>query len=606
MEDLTLRREILRGLAPPPAVPFSQWGEENFIVASEGAAQPGRFRCWPYQREPLDAMGDPDIERVTWIKSARIGYSTCLMVAIAATTALTPSSMILLVPTDDDAKGYARDEIEPAFTESPALQGLMVPNAGDMTLKYFLGGASLKILAAKSPRNLRRHGARCLFIDEEDAMMKTSEGDPIVLAEKRSLAFPDRKIIRGSTPTDEIRSTIESAYLQSDQRIFEVPCPKCREPFEILWKDIRWPKDEPEKAHAVCPHCSREIEERCKVQMVNEGGERGWTRTRPEVTGHAGFRSNTFISFFSNARWGRLAQEYLKALRAGPSELQAFANTTEGRVWKTSLDVVDETKLRNRVEDFGLETGEDGRNRFPKDCFLVLATVDTQDDRWEVGYFGFNESEIFFLGHEIVWGDPTDPETQAELDKKLKATWLHPNGWMIDVEAACIDTRGHRAQAVYDFCGPRLPRKIFPIISQAGVRPIWSQQSERREANKPRHWIIGHDEAKTTALHRLALPPVDKDGAPTAGRFRFSTDLPGETFDQLAAERRVVRYMNSRPVVEFRRTKDGRRNEALDLACYAIALRSVMRPNFLERRSRKGPQKPPPAAPSRRVIQSNY
>lgn len=600
--DQSLRRDALARFAPPPVVRFSEWGRKKFIIASEGAAQPGRFHPWPYQVEPLDMMGDPDMPRVSWVKSSRIGYSTCLMVALCATTVLTPCAQILLVPTDDDARGYSLDEVEPAFTESPDLEGVMLSGAGDQTLKYFLGGASLKILAAKAPRNLRRHSARVLYIDEEDGMVVTREGDPIVLAERRTLAFPDRKIIRGSTPTDELRSTIQRAYDESDQRIFEIPCPFCHVFFELLWPQIKWERDKPETAHAVCPHCERPIDEKYKVQMVNEGGERGWHITRPHIKDHAGFRSNTFVSFFANARWPILAAEFLKARRAGPAEQQVFANTTEGRVWKISLDNVSEITLKEQVEDFGLATGEDGRNRFPVNCFLVIAAVDTQDDRFEVGFFGWNETEIFFLGHEIVWGDPADVETQAALEKVLSQTWPHPAGWTIGVEAACVDTRGHKSQAVYDFCGPRLSRRIFPIISQAGPRPLWAFQGERREANKPPHWVIGHDEAKTTALQKLALPLVDKEGQPTSGRVHLSSDLPEESFDQLAAEKRITRYVHSRPVVEFVLKKDGMRNEALDLLCYVIALRRAMRINFLERRARKGGTRTESSRPPGRTV----
>lgn len=603
--------EALRVLTPPPAVKFSQWAERHFYIAA--GANLGRFRCWPYQREPLDAMGDPSIPRVTWMKSARIGYSKCLVIALCATTVLSPCSQILLVPTDDDAKGYSVDEIEPAFEASPTLRDLL-PTRGDegrntLTIKHFIGGGDLKILAAKAPRNLRRHDARNLYIDEEDGMVVTAEGDPVALAEKRTLAHADRKIIRGSTPTDEMRSTISRAYDESDQRIFEVPCPHCLTFFELLWPHIRWPKDEPEKAYAECPHCHDPIDESHKRWMVNSGGERGWHRQRPDVIGHAGFRSNTFVSFFANARWPILAAEFVKARRSGLSELQVFANTVEGRVWKTSLDSVDEHTLRSRCEDFGLATGEDGRNRFPAECFLVIATVDTQDDRFEVGYFGFNESELFFLGHEIVWGDPGDKETQAELDRKLfDARWQHPKGWELRVEASCIDSRGHKTQAVYDYCATRLAKKCFPIIAQAGVRPLWSNQGPRREANKPRHFVVGHDEAKTLALQRLAIPMVDAEGAPSLHRIRYSTDLPEETFEQLTSERRVrkVQASTGRIEIKFIPRKAGMRNEALDLLCYAIALRHIMRVNFIERRSRGAGHNARPAPKGRKTVRSNY
>jgi phage terminase large subunit GpA-like protein len=59
------------------------------------------------------------------------------------------------------------------------------------------------VAAAKAPRNPRRHDVRVLLVNEADAMEATAEGNPIELAEKRTLSFADRKIIVGSTPLAE-------------------------------------------------------------------------------------------------------------------------------------------------------------------------------------------------------------------------------------------------------------------------------------------------------------------------------------------------------------------------------------------------------------------
>ena len=45
-------------------------------------------------------------------------------------------------------------------------------------------------------------------MDEVDAIAMTAEGSPILLAEKRTLSFADRKIVIGSTPTFEETSHV--------------------------------------------------------------------------------------------------------------------------------------------------------------------------------------------------------------------------------------------------------------------------------------------------------------------------------------------------------------------------------------------------------------
>jgi len=433
-------------------------------------------------------------------------------------------------------------------------------------------------------------------------MEVTAEGDPILLAEKRTLAHPDRKIILGSTPTDDT-SLIAKSYAASDQRIFEVLCPRCKAFFEILWKHIIWPKGEPKKAVCYCPHCFElanaeraigkdiladrpqiVIEERFKREMIEAGT---WTAQKPDVTDHAGFRLNALISMLANATWGKLAEEFERAKRGGLAELQVFANTVEGRVWTSSPDAIDTETLAGRVEDFGIRPGEGGLNRFPADVLFLLAGVDTQDDRFEVLLWGFSETENFLLDHHVIWGDPADGVTQAELDTYLRTTWPHPNGWTIAIEGAAVDSQGHKTQAVYDFCRPRLARRIHAIISRVGPRRLW-EAAKKPMKDGTRLSIIGHDGVKTLVLQHLALPEKDDAGEPVVGRCRFSNDLQAESFDQLTGEKRFVRYVRNRPVVEFKRTKAGHPVEALDATCYAWALRSTFKINFAERRARRG------------------
>jgi len=120
----------------------------------------------------------------------------------------------------------------------PSLRGLAdVRHRGldrNTLLSRRFPGGSLKIVAAKAPRNLRRHTARVLIVDEADAMEAGVEGNPIRLGERRTLSFPNRKIIVGSTPIFEDVSPVIRAYAASDARVFEVPCASCGTFVEIM------------------------------------------------------------------------------------------------------------------------------------------------------------------------------------------------------------------------------------------------------------------------------------------------------------------------------------------------------------------------------------
>jgi phage terminase large subunit GpA-like protein len=69
--------------------------EEHIRLPAGDAAVPGKIRLYGYQRGIADAIGDPLIERVTVIKSARIGYTTLLVGALANYVHNDPSSLML-------------------------------------------------------------------------------------------------------------------------------------------------------------------------------------------------------------------------------------------------------------------------------------------------------------------------------------------------------------------------------------------------------------------------------------------------------------------------------------------------------------------------------
>ncbi len=99
-----------------------------------------------------------------------------------------------------------------------------------MLSKEFPGGV-LILTGANSAVGLRSMPARYLFLDEVDGYPGDveGEGDPILLAERRSATFQRRKIFLVSTPKTRSLSRIEREFEASDKRYFFVPCPHCQE-----------------------------------------------------------------------------------------------------------------------------------------------------------------------------------------------------------------------------------------------------------------------------------------------------------------------------------------------------------------------------------------
>ncbi|KQP35947.1 terminase gpA endonuclease subunit, partial [Methylobacterium sp. Leaf100] len=465
--------KALDKVRPPPRLPLSQWiegGKKKGLCLPEGlVADPGPVRLWAFQREIADAIGDPTIPRVTVKKCVRVGYTTILVGAIAGHVVNEPAPIMVLLPADDSCRDFVVSDLEPIFDSSPVVAKLLSTEADEtgrnnMMYRRFPGG-SLKIKAARSPRNLRAHTVRVLLIDEEDAIEVTAEGDALTLAINRTLTFPNRKIVRGSTPKDEDTSTICREYDASDRRIYEMRCVECGEFSEPKWSHMEWDKEKDaqgrtirhltETAKWACPKCGVCIPERRKAEMVANGR---WRALRPEVKGHAGFALSALISPHVNASWAELAAEYVAA-SGQPDLLRAFHNTKLGEGWSESVDQTTADALADRVEAFGLnievpDPDAPGGKRMltiPEAVLLLTAGVDVQPDRLEISIYGWDRDSVAYaLGHFIIWGNTNEGHAWREL-------WSAPIEvvrslvWLLSLEdgqdGKAPEARGDRCQA---------------------------------------------------------------------------------------------------------------------------------------------------------------
>jgi len=553
-------------------------------LPADVSATPGTMRLFSYQRGICDAVGDPTISRVSFVKPVRIG-ATALIVAIVANYAQNdPCNILAIQPTLDDARDFVISTVEPTFAASPSLAALFARERSkrDTILNRRFAGGWFKCVAAQ-PRMLRRHTARVLLMDEVDAYEPSAEGSPIKLAEKRTFSFQNRLIFQASTPTDAETSNILKAYADSDQRVFELPCPDCAEFFEPRWAHIKWDKDAegahlPETAYMVCPHCGSCIAERSKAAMVDA---RRWRATRPEVKGHAGFRCSALISTLANAAWGELAREFLAA-KDDPELLRVFVNTILGEPFADrSGDGLDEAALVARAEPIGLQS-------VPADVRLLTAGVDVQEDRIEIVTLGHSATQMFALGYETIWGPPTAEQTWRDLDDLLKRRFPHPLGGTLGYDAVGIDSgSGSHTDIVYAFTRPRYDRRVVSIKGHDGNRPLIEKSS------KPGLFIVGVDGGKSRLFGLLEQP----------GHVRFSHDLALRFYEELCSERRVTFYKAGQPRKRWERIT-GMRAEALDGFIYAMAVRGLVGVNLTTRENELRKVASAPAMPT--VIRSKW
>jgi phage terminase large subunit GpA-like protein len=575
-----LTKRLLARLKPPDELKLSEWAESNNIqLPADDSARPGPYRNWPYMREILDVIGDTQHERVSIMKSARLGYTKGLMIAMGAYAATNPTRIMLLMPTDEDAAEISVDEVEPMFEANKVLKGLLKKSnngANNLRNKQFVGGGSLKIRSGRAPRKLRRLNVKVLLIDEADAFEVTKEGDAISLAEARTLTNPDRKIVVGSTPKDEGASVVESLFENGDQRIYEVPCPKCGVFCEIVWEQITWEYDDSGHnvvaAHWNCPHCHNAIPERWKPQMVENGR---WRKLRPDVRDHASFRINALVSLIANASWVKLAKMHQEAIKEGPSKLKVFRNTILGLPWRLSINKIDSSSLMDRVEPWGLGHARRLNATVPADVLMILAGADVQDDRVEVTLLGVGiDGSKFVLGHKVFPGNTLEPRVWRDLDLWHRDFSIrHPNGWLLGIDAMAVDSGGRegRTQVVYDWTGERIQRMIYAIKGESGPNKRAWRKAQKVKGGA-RLAILAVDLLKTQVHDSLGAATHLESGDPNPHCLRFSDQLQETWFEQVTNETRSVKHVERRPVIYWRPKREGVPVEALDCTAYAFGL----------------------------------
>ena len=543
---------------------------------------------------------------------------------------LDPSPMLMLQPKEDAAEQFSKERITPLIRATPVLRelvGTRKTRNADETLRYksFPGGF-LAIEGAGSPDNVARRPIKRVFCDEIDKYVPTREGDAVGLAEERMGTFTGAQSIRACSPTIEGESAIEASYLEGDQRQASVECPHCgHRQFLDFFKHIHWDKDYgpdgkavahyPKTAAVHCEACGcpwSEAERRAALQTSRwhqtrsfrccdkhqaplAAYEEAW-RAPPdaktpdpialvwdwwESPRHAVYRArcsqcgawpvdNEHASFTAGKEfspWERdappkMARKWL-LWKSDPDQRVKFDNTQRGKPHRrsTGKDLQAET-LAQRAETWPGEV--------PAGVGVITAGLDTQDDRIEIEFVGWGHNEeSWSLLYVVVEGDTSTEELWQRVDEQLLREFRRADGRPFTVEAACIDTGGHRTNEVYQFAKARLGRKVWGIkgaSERSGQRsPVWpAVKPSARTKAQYRPTQIGVNSAKDTIRARLSI------AEPGPGYMHFDARRELAWYEQLLNERLISKAIGGRKINVWDCPK-GKANEALDCRVYAFA-----------------------------------
>jgi terminase, large subunit len=592
-------------LRPPRRMSLSEWADAHYRMSPQSSANPGKWHTRPYQRGILDAITDPAVERVSVMKSARVGYTLCINAAIAYHMHQDPCPIMVVQPTVDGAKKYSKEFITPMLRDVEVLrdlvQGAAVKSSGRTILDKSFPGGVLSMVGANSGAGFRMSSRRVVIFDEVDGYPPSAgdEGDPIALGENRAREFWNRKIIAGSTPTISGSSRIEQLFEAGDRRRYHVPCPHCGHMDHLTPREqndgghfMRWDTGRPDTASFVCRSCGCEIEEKHKRAMI-EAGE--W-RAAGEFTGHASFHIWAAYSMSPNTTWPQIAKEFVAASKAGVEKLRAVINTLFGETWKDRGEAPDWELLYRRREPYPIGS-------VPAGVEVLTAGVDVQKTRlvYEVRGWAPNRESWSIDAGELL-GDTaleaTEPGSPwAKLDDLLARTFPGADDREWTIATMAVDS-GYSAQVVYNWARRYPPTRVLACKGVPGARLLVGATTAvdvnvrgRKLQRSFRMWPIGVDVGKSELYGVLRLE-LDAQGEAPPGYIHFP-EYDHEFFRQLTAEHLVtsVNRKTGRSTLSWE-VLPNRENHFLDCAILARVAAAVL---GIDRLAPRAPA--PPAAP---------
>jgi phage terminase large subunit GpA-like protein len=547
-------RSSLNLLKPPPSLTVSAWADKFRVLSPEGSSEAGKFETSRavFQKEIMDVCADPSVQEVVVMSCSQVGKTETLLNTIGYYIAYEPAPILMVQPTLEMARSWSQDRLSTMVRDTPIITNKVADaksrDAGNTTLHKTFEGGHITACGANSPASLASRPIKIVMCDEVDRYPSTagSEGDPVLLAKRRSATFWDSKLIMTSTPTVSGASRIERAYENSDQRKFYVPCIHCKYSHIFEWKNVIFDKEYLHNAHLVCPKCKGKIDNADRIRSIAKGV---W-KASEKFTGIAGFHLSGLYSPWISLE--EAAKEFLSAKKM-PETLRVFVNTYLGESWEDEGERIDDLGLFKRKEEYTV----------PDEVVLITAGVDIQDDRIEMEVVGWGlDEESWSLDYLRIYGDPSAPNIWNELDTHLSKTYND-----MRIISCCIDS-GHHTNQVYKFCKPRLARRIFAIKGQAGDAKTIVGRSSRNNIMRCPLFPVGVDTAKELIYSRLNIQNAG------AGYCHFPMKYDEEYFKQLTAEKIVTKYRRGFKRREWVLTRS--RNEALDCRVYALASLTVL------------------------------
>lgn len=597
------------GQTPPLKMAVDQWADK-YRFMNETTGEKWWTDRMEVARGPMRAVTEEGVRTITVMCATQLLKTELILNTIGYFVHLDPCPMLNVQPKDEMARKFSNVRLKQMYKSTPVLRKRFVEeksrDSSNTTQHKEFPGGHLDMVSASVPANLAMFSIRVVFLDEIDKYDESAgdEGDPVDLAEERMSKYSTNSLsIRVCSPTVKDMSRIEASYNESDKRKPFVKCAHCNHWQIMVWKNVRWEKDNDgngiaETAQIHCEACGvawteferlttlkniswrqtaefscKHCKEITKPQHWNGDDLDHWEydevnyvhRAKCENCGK-GKCPNNHAGFWANKLYGQfrpvsdMAKLWLE-VKGNIEKLKMFINTQLAETFEVAGEQIKDIEwLLAKREKYAAE--------LPDEVGLITAGVDTQNNRLEIEVVGWGrDEESWQLEHKIIPGDPKNPETWKQLDEFFKRSYQRADGRVSYIAAAAIDMGGGHTQYVTNYCKHRINRRIWPIRGIGGdgkPYPVWPNNPSRGGKYNVPFYNIGVDSAKNVVFSRLYTEQ------PGAGYCHYPFSTSEDFFKQYTAEKRITKFKGSRKILVWENPRKAR-NEAFDLRVYAYS-----------------------------------
>lgn len=426
-DSVTPREAWVAGCSPIDTREIFDWAAEN-IELPFSYARPGAFNVQSsrYLIEPLRAMRDNGIRKVTVMKAVQTGGTLIADVAVPWFVANNPGPILWNMQTDPVAEDHAVSRVIPMLQGCKSLKALLPTDPRLMTKSGVMFPHMPLWINGSAPAKLQSKSVLLLINDEvwlwdsgrlQWAMGRVSAFERVGLS----------KVLTISQPGDK-GDDFDEMWTDGTMEEWEVQCPLCNGYFVPQWNarrdddttwGVKWDTNDTTRPDGAwnmpavletiryeCPSCRGEFKD--GLQLKTHWNSTGrFTKTNPNPSpAHRSFR----WSSITVDAWTSLVTQFIKAKVAMDSGVDApmkvFIQSRLARPYDPEARVAGE---RMKAESYDVQTD------WP-DAVARFMTVDVQAEHYwvEVREWAANGES-----RQLHWGKEFTEDGLVELQQRL-------------------------------------------------------------------------------------------------------------------------------------------------------------------------------------------